>query len=213
MPRQALTPEALAALALGVSANASAAPAPAVTAAPAAAAAPAVETPAAAPAEAAAAAAAPAAEAAAAPAAAPAAATPSVAAASAEVVTFLQGQITAKDAALLANGVEINGLKAKITDYEASVGGLLAIAADSLNNMRVALGGSRTDLSKLTAAEVLAQHESAKADFEKKFVAGGVAAVDAAQDANKGRGTVVVDTVEAANLNVAFAAHASAKRG
>jgi hypothetical protein len=116
------------------------------------------------------------------------------------VTAYLQGQIATKDQALLANGVEIAGLKAKVTDYEASVGGLLDIARASLNNMRVALGGASTDLSALSASEVLAQHAATKKDFETKFVAGGVAAVDAAQETNASRAPAL-DALEQARLN------------
>lgn len=151
-------------------------------------------TEAAAPADAAAAAAAPAAPAAA------AAAAPSVVTPPADVVSYLQGQVATKDAALLAANVENTNLKAKVTDFEASLGGLVAIAAKSINNMRVALGGSASDLSALTPTQVLAQHEAATKEFETKFVAGGVAAVDAAQ-ASKGPTEGAVDALQEARLN------------
>lgn len=97
------------------------------------------------------------------------------------MLSFLQTQVAAKDTALLNANVEIAGLKARITDGEAAINGLKAIAATSISNMRVALGGAKTDMAALTATELLAQHDAAKTEFEKKFVVGGVAAVDAAQ--------------------------------
>lgn len=191
MSRKALTAEQIALLASGAPAEAAAA-AQAATQAEATAAATAATAATPGVAAPAAATAAPA-EAAAAPAAAPAAA----AAPSADVLTFLQGQITAKDASLLAANVEITGLKAKIADTDASLAGLKTIAAKSITNMRVALGASATDLSALTATELLAQHSAASKDFETKFVAGGVAAVDAAQAP---KGNPAVDPTQLARL-------------
>lgn len=212
MVRKVLNVAALAALASGVSLQASANPAPAATAQGAASGASTEAAAAAAAAQAAApaattegtGAAAPAAEAAAAPAAAPAAAAaPSVAAAPAapaDVTAYLQGQIATKDTALLAAGVETAALKARVTEFEASMTGLMEIARASLTNMRVALGGHKTDLSALSATELLAQHEAAAKDFGNQFVAGGVAAVDAAQETNASRAQAP-DSLEIARLN------------
>lgn len=187
--KKALTAQDIAALASGVIPTAATAPvtpvasneapvagtpeAEAAAAAAAAAAAPAAGTPEAA----AAAAAAAAAPAAAAPVATPAATAP----VAADVVSFLQAQVKEKDAALLAANIEVSGLKARVTDFEASLSGLLAIAAKSTNNMRIALGGSAVDMSKQTATQVLADHAAQAEAFGKKFVAGGIAAVDASQ--------------------------------
>ncbi len=101
-----------------------------------------------------------------------------------DITVYLQKQVAEKDGALLAANVELTNVKAKVADYEASFAGLKAIAAASINNMRVALSGPKLDLSASSATEILAQHEAAKKDFETKFVSGGVAAVDAAQDTN-----------------------------
>lgn len=189
MVKKVLTAQAIAAMAAGgfvASAGAPEAPAaPAVTD-------PATTEAAAEPAEAASAA--PAEAAAAAPAAL------SVVTPPADVVAFLQGQVATKDAALLAANVENANLKAKVTDFEASLGGLVAIAAKSINNMRVALGGSATDLTALTPTQLLAQHEAATKEFETKFVAGGVAAVDAAQASNE-KNAGAVDALQEARLN------------
>lgn len=185
--KKALTAQDIAALASGVIPTAAAAPvtpvasaeAPAAgtpeaeaAAATAAAAAAGTQAPAAGTPEAAAAAAAPAATPAA-----PAATAP----VSADVVSFMQAQVKEKDAALLAANIEVSGLKARVTDFEASLSGLLAIAAKSTNNMRIALGGSAVDMSKMTATQVLADHAAQAEAFGKKFVAGGIAAVDASQ--------------------------------
>lgn len=117
------------------------------------------------------------------------------------VVTFLQAQIKDKDAALLQANIELNAAKAKITDFEASMTGLLEIAAKSTNNMRIALGGSAMDMSAMSAAQVLAEHGSVSEQFKSKFVAGGVAAVDAAQSASKKGEKQPVDALTRARLS------------
>jgi len=198
MTRTVLTEAAIAAMASGITLQASVAPVPAVTAVPA----PAAEGIGGAAPAPAAAVAAPVVEAAAAAAPAPAA-TPGVA--NTEVLAYLQGQVAAKDTALLAANVENANLKAQLADLQASAGGLKLIAADSLNNMRVALGGSRTDLTAMTATEILAQHETAKTTFQTKFPAGGVAAVDAVADTKATREKP--DALENARLNAVYAAH------
>lgn len=116
------------------------------------------------------------------------------------VVAFLQSQVATKDAMLITANVEIAGLKAKVSDFEASMSGLIAIAAKSTNNMRVALGGTATDYSAMSATQILAAHAAAESEFKSKFVAGGVAAVDAAQDTKKA-GAGEVDSLELARLN------------
>lgn len=98
----------------------------------------------------------------------------------ADVVSFLQAQIKEKDAAILATNVELSGLKSKLADMEASFSGLVEIAGKSVNNMQVALGGSAVDFQGKAAVEVLALHKATTEQFQSKFKAGGVAAVDAA---------------------------------
>jgi signal peptide peptidase SppA len=203
MTKKALTDAQIAALASGVQPQA-AAQGVVVEAA----AAPAVVVPAAAPAVAAVivaepAAAAPAA-AAAAPVAAPVAAVAVPAAPAADVMAYLQGQIATKDAALMSASIENATLKSKVTEFEASLGGLLAIACKSANNMRVALGGSASDMKALTATQVLAQHEATAKEFETKYVAGGIAAVDAAQ--KPASASNQPSALEVARLNAVMAA-------
>lgn len=102
-----------------------------------------------------------------------------------DVVTFLQGQVKEKDAQLIANGIEISGLKAKVSEMEASFSGLKEIAAKSINNMKVALSMPSVDLKESSATDILAMHKSMIEPFQSQFKAGGVAAVDAAE-ASKG---------------------------
>lgn len=158
MPRDALTQQQLAAIAAG---------APAAAAASAPAAAPAADKPAADTST----------ETTEIPEAVAAAVKPSAEAAGADqVVAYLQGQVKDKDAQLLAQAVELKGAKDKVTSMEATHGELVKIAAQSLSNMRIALGGSAVDAGAMTAEQLLAEHAGAAKTFGEKFKAGGVAA-------------------------------------
>ena len=107
-----------------------------------------------------------------------------------DVVAYMQSQIKDRDATILANGIELSMLRAKSVDADAAVSGLLAIAGNSIKNMQVAMGASGSTLAGLSATEVLAIHKSVTSDFQTKFKAGGVAAVDAAE-ASKSEGDVI----------------------
>lgn len=132
-------------------------------------------------------------------AAAPAAPAPVAPAADTNIVAFLQGEIASKDASLLAANVKVAGLEAKIADTATALSGLLTIAAASVNNMRIALGGSAVDMAAMNATQLLAEHASVQAQFQSKFKAGGVAAVDAASAAEKP--VAQVDALTQARLN------------
>jgi hypothetical protein len=119
---------------------------------------------------------------AAAPAAAAAAPAPAV---DTNMVAFLQGQIRERDEALLAANVKLSNLEARAADGQTAMSGLLAIAGASVNNMRIGLGGSAIDLAAMGATQLLAEHASVQKQFQDKFKAGGVAAVDAAKAAEK----------------------------
>lgn len=96
------------------------------------------------------------------------------------VVAYLQSQVAAKDAAILALTVSKNDLTTKLEGIEASHKGLMEVAAKSVANMSIALGRSAPDASAMTGVQLLALHESTSADFTKNFKVGGVAAVAAA---------------------------------
>ncbi len=100
---------------------------------------------------------------------------------SAALVPYLQAQVAERDVTLLALSVKHAGLEATVADMSASASGLLAIASASVNNMRIAMGGSAMDMSAMTAVSVLAEHSAISKQFSEKFKVGGVAAVDAAQ--------------------------------
>ena len=103
------------------------------------------------------------------------------AAADASLVTYLQGEVKAKTEALLEAQIEVRDMKAQVAGMEATHHGLSEIVGRSLNQMRIALGGSATDLAKMDAATLLAEHARVSVDFLANFKAGGVAAVDATE--------------------------------
>jgi signal peptide peptidase SppA len=134
-------------------------------------------------------------------------ATPASPAPQADVVSFLQAQIKEKDAQLLQANVDLKAATAKVADLEASTSGLIEIAVASTNNMRVALGGSKLDMSAQTATQILAEHKAVSEQFNKKFVAGGIAAVNATEAAKDGDKKVA----EPNALEKAYLAAASTK--
>lgn len=96
-----------------------------------------------------------------------------------ELVTFLRGELKDREAKLLESTVAVRDLTAKVTSIEGTHSALLAIAADSANNMRVALGQVKVDVKTLTAEALLIQHKALVTDFSAKFKVGGVAATGA----------------------------------
>jgi signal peptide peptidase SppA len=117
------------------------------------------------------------------------------------LVAFLQGEVKAKDDALLQANVKIAQLEAQLADQGASHQSLLGIAIKSVQNMQVALGGSAIDMNGMTATAVLAEHKRMSEQFQSKFQAGGVAAVDAAQ--KKDEPAVQLDPLYRARLDAA----------
>jgi len=110
--------------------------------------------------------------------------------ADASLVAYLQGEVKAKSDALIEAQIEARDLKNKLAGMEATHTGLVDIVGRSLNQMRIALGGSATDLTGMDAAVVLAEHARVSADFKASFKAGGVAAVDTTQPQESGQGPV-----------------------
>lgn len=124
--------------------------------------------------------------AAAAPAAAPAEQAPAQSA-SADFVSFLRTELRAAQddgtKARLELGqaqAQVASLQAQLEQMQAHQNGLIAIGAQSLSNMRVALGGSPVAPTGMSAEALLAAHADAVAQFTSKFKAGGVAAAAAA---------------------------------
>lgn len=115
-------------------------------------------------------------------------------------ILFLQAQIKDKDASILAANIEIAGLKGKVSEFESCEASLRDIVAKSVNNMRIALGGSALDMSAMTSTAILAEHQAFQTQFQDKFKVGGVAAVDAAEHGKKTT-QAQVDPMEKVRLN------------
>lgn len=117
---------------------------------------------------------------------------------SAGTIQFMTEQLASKDKDLIQARVDLAQAQASVQSLEASQAPLLSIAIKAINNMQVALGGSASDMSGLTASAVVAEHERLSKDFAAKYKAGGVSAVSAGTDANK---APVVDNLTLARLN------------
>lgn len=115
------------------------------------------------------------------------------------VVTLLQSQLREAQASVVALTVENTSLKSKAAAVEATHEALVKIAGASLSNMKVALGFSGFDASKLKAEELVLEHTSTVETFQTKFKAGGIAATQA-------------DETQEPKLNPRFAAILQANR-
>lgn len=100
-----------------------------------------------------------------------------------KLVAFLQGELHAAQDALIASKVQVAKLEAQHAEFSSAVTGLMEIAAQSINNMRIALGGSAAALAEMTPTALLAEHKRMSGEFKAKFPVGGVATVDAAAEA------------------------------
>lgn len=99
------------------------------------------------------------------------------AAAKSEIVAYLEGQLKAATDALAATKTELATAQAELAGVKAPFDALVKIAADSVNTMIVALGGSKLEsLSALPGKELVAKHAATRADFEKAFPTSAVAA-------------------------------------
>lgn len=98
-------------------------------------------------------------------------------AAPADVVTFLQGELTKVQGNLVQALADKQVLEGQLTEARSAQEGLLAIARTSVRNMTVALGGSSAAAETLGPTEILAEHARLGTVFKDKFKVGGVAAV------------------------------------
>lgn len=98
------------------------------------------------------------------------------AAGSAELVKYLEGQVEARNKERLAAEAAQKVAEDKIAAMQAPHDALVKIARDSINSMTIGLNGRATDLSALSAIEVVARHAATLADFTKAYPVGGVAA-------------------------------------
>lgn len=142
---------------------------------------------------------APAAPAAEAPAAAPAAPAAEAPAGDATLVKYLQGQVTETNAELTKTKVELATLQAQFTEMKGTHDALVKIASAAVQNMKVALGFSAIDMSKMNAMQIVAEHAATAEQFASKFKPGGVGA-SSAPLVDKSKDTVVDDSHRAALL-------------
>lgn len=100
---------------------------------------------------------------------------------SADLVSYLTGQISAKESELLAANLKLVQAEAKAAEGQESLPGLLAIAQTVIGSMQIALGGS--DTSKvLSAKDAVAEHAKLAPVYTEKFKVGGIAVLAAAVD-------------------------------
>lgn len=101
------------------------------------------------------------------------------------VIEMLQTQLASANEQLIQARVDLQALQTKGSEDTALTASLVAIAAASTNNMRVALGLPIVDMAALGAKEVVSAHTQLSAEFTKTFKAGGVAAVAPQVEAEK----------------------------
>ena len=116
-------------------------------------------------------------------------------------VQLLSQQLAAKEALLLEAAVKANRLDEQLVEAKAVAGPMLDIVAQSLSNMRVAMGGSTFSLNGTSAAQVLAEHQRVAEQFKNQFKVGGVAAVSGTAEATKEKEQYVMTNVTQAQLN------------
>ena len=115
-------------------------------------------------------------------------------------VQLLTAQLKDKDAALLEANVKLSKLEDRLAQIEASVTPLVDIAAKSISNMQIALGGSAY-VASASAEAVVADHVRVSEQFKSKFKVGGVAAVSAEEERVEQEGALVMTNVTQAQIN------------
>lgn len=105
--------------------------------------------------------------------------------ASADLVAFLKTSLAEAQGSLTAMTLELRDVKAASATIAGSHAAMRAIAVASVDRLKVALGGSAGATDALADDALLAEHASLRGEFEKKFKAGGVAAVSVVPSADK----------------------------
>ena len=100
-------------------------------------------------------------------------------------VQYLQTQLQAKDDALLQANIKLARTEERLAGLESTHAPLVKIAAQSIANMSLSLGGVSTVSEGMTAVQVLAEHDRVSQLFKTKFVVGGVAAVSSESKASQ----------------------------
>lgn len=116
------------------------------------------------------------------------------------VVAMLQAQLKDAQASLMQMNVEHSKLKDQYDTMAASQAGLIAIAGQSTNTMRVAMKMSALETSAMSAAALLAEHQSLSTQFATQFPVGGVAAVAAPEKKDEAK-PAALDALAQARLN------------
>lgn len=112
-------------------------------------------------------------------------------------VQLLNSQLQAKDGALLQAGIKAAKLEEQLNEAKATHGPLIEIAAKTIGNMQIAMGGSPMSLEGLSAVAVLAEHKRYSEQFQKRYPVGGVSAVSSTQDAGKKDELVMTNVMQA----------------
>lgn len=115
-----------------------------------------------------------------------------------ELLAYVQGQLAESQAAVLNLSMELRDAKAAGEGMKGTHAAMRTIVGASVNQLKIALGGSAGDLA-LTDAQLLADHAGLRTQFESKFKAGGVAAVSSAGSADK-EGEVALDPARQARI-------------
>lgn len=118
---------------------------------------------------------------------------------STELVAYLNAQLQEKDKAVLEAAVKLSKAEEKLAEMSAAHEALVAIAAKSINNMQIALGGSASDFVGAKAEAVVAEHARLTEQFMSKFKAGGVSALST--PASEEKSEPVVDAITKARFD------------
>jgi hypothetical protein len=111
----------------------------------------------------------------------------------------VQGQLSASQKQVTDLTIELRDEKSAHDKVKGSHASMRAIVVASAARMKVALGQTPGGEDALDDAALLAAHEALVADFQKKFPAGGVAAV-VVDDKNKASGDAVADATRKARI-------------
>jgi signal peptide peptidase SppA len=110
-------------------------------------------------------------------AAAPAAAAPAaVASGESEIVAFLRTELQAANSKVAEGAVELAAARAQLAAQADTHAALEEIARGATQNMHVALGGAKRDLSAMSGVALVSEHKRLSAEFVEKFKVGGVSA-------------------------------------
>lgn len=106
--------------------------------------------------------------------------------ASADLVDFLKTSLAEAQASVTTLTLEVRDAKAASAAMSVTHAPMRAIVAASVDRLKIALGGTAGATDALADDALLAEHAALRVDFERKFKAGGVAAVSAGAPADKG---------------------------